>query len=118
MDARQAANIVKKLADGQHPSTDQPLEGTVFQETDIVRALYVALACLERAAIQRNSTRERPRNQGKPWTAADESLLLQKFDEGMKPADLAELLGRTPAGITARLEQNNRINEKSWQRNS
>jgi hypothetical protein len=48
-------------------------------------------------------------NSGKPWSADEERELLEQFDAGVLLADIAGQLGRSLAGVEARLEKLGRL---------
>ena len=131
MDDQKALSIVSALANGVNPLSGEVFPAdSPYQASDIVRALFVAARALERIAqpaqgasasppaapAQRDRARgAMPGNVGKPWTAEEDQRLLAEFQEGRKPAELARLLGRTLAGIEARLEKHGRLTPQQRQ---
>ena len=128
MDTTRAQTVLALLADGVHPLTGEIFPAdSPYQHTEIVRALYCALRCLEARAtaksadgslVVRRKERERAAvvasasskgNAGKPWSAAEERELLERFDVGTLPGELAKQHGRSVAGIEARLEKLGRL---------
>ncbi len=116
MDETKAAAILSALAQGVNPSTGELFApDSPYQQADVVRALYVALGRLQRPAEHtREAVESRARgtarsNVGKPWSAADDQRLLAEYERGRTPAELARDLGRTLAGVEARLEKHGRL---------
>ena len=124
MDATRARTVLALLADGMHPLTGEPFQSdSVYQQPEIVRALYFAVRCLEersRASENHPATGVRTRpaaaaptplkgNAGKLWSTGEERELLERFDAGVLPGELAQQHGRSVAGIEARLEKLGRL---------
>lgn len=109
MDETRAVAIVSALADGVNPLTGEvfPVDSP-YQSADVVRALYVARRALEVRPAARQRSNVSP-NAGKPWTSEQDQRLLAEFDQGRTLQELAEMLGRTIAGIHARLEKHGRL---------
>jgi hypothetical protein len=114
-----AAQILRRLAAGelQLVSGAETLvaSGTDASDpvVDLKRALFVAVDALEqrtRVAARRQGAM--PRNAGKPWTAAEDGELLQRFDSGLAVEALAAAHERTRAGIEARLVRHGRLDER------
>jgi hypothetical protein len=127
MDDQKALSIVSALANGVNPLSGEvfPVDSP-YQASDVVRALFAAARALERAVRLNTESgasaapRERarpamPGNVGKPWSPEEDQRLLAEFQEGRKPAELARLLGRTLAGIEARLEKHGRLTPQQRQ---
>jgi hypothetical protein len=116
MDDNKALSIVSALANGVNPLTGEVFDAdSPYQAPEIVRALFVAARALGGAKGEpapASPTRQRSQslsNVGKPWTAEEDQRLLGEFDLGRTPRELANLHGRTLAGIEARLEKHGRI---------
>lgn len=105
MDTDNALQIITTLASGVDPVTGeiQPADSTL-QHPDIVRALYVASMALQEQ-LGNNATRRaaRPERAGAPWSGDEDQQLVQEFDEGISPSDLADRHQRTRGAIHARL---------------
>lgn len=114
MDETKAVAILSTLAQGVNPITGEvfPVDSP-YQHADIVRALYCAVKRLEQPVPQekaKSRTRgEIPSNVGKPWSEDEDRTLLDAFDAGRKPGEIARELGRTLAGVEARLEKHGRL---------
>lgn len=111
MDDNKALSILSALANGVNPLTGEVFPAdSPYQSPDVVRALYISVRALERGARRRLRTREQtPSNAGKPWNEDEDQRLLSEFDRGRSPMELAEVHGRTQAGIQARLERYGRL---------
>lgn len=120
MDVTKAHGIVSALANGVNPTTGELFPSdSPYQSAAIIRALFIASRIMEAklaapapdAAPTRSPEWERSStsNVGKPWSAEDDRRLLAEFDGGRTAAELVKLLGRTLAGIEARLEKHGRI---------
>lgn len=115
MDDSKTLAILSALAHGVNPSTGEVFApDSPYQQADVVRALFAAIDCVKLAepASSKLKLRARadvPANVGKPWCDEDDQRLLAEFDGGRAPADIARDLGRTLAGIEARLEKHGRL---------
>lgn len=117
MDVTQAHGIVSALANGVNPTTGEVFPSdSPYQSPAIIRALFIASRVLEGALAAPPHARTAPpaakantSNVGKPWGAEDDQRLLAEFDAGRSASELAKLLGRTLAGVEARLEKHGRI---------
>ncbi len=109
MNEQRALAILSALADGVNPITGEVFPAdSPYQSVEIVRALVLVTRMLE----SKNRTRPRtnlPSNAGKPWNDAEDERLLREFDGGQPLEKLAEMHGRTVAGIQARLERHGRV---------
>jgi hypothetical protein len=128
MELSEALQVVSALADGRNPVTGQPLSvDHVCQHPQVVRSLCtVVLHLREMARIASPpargdhepfdlipQTRQVPcgyepaqaslRNAGKPWTAQEETKLVQAFDGGASIGQLSRQHGRTRQAIHGRL---------------
>jgi hypothetical protein len=118
MDDSKALGIVSALANGVNPLTGEVFEiDSVYQSADVIRALYIAVRALEMNTRPRaRGSRSRlPANAGKPWSEQEDLELLEKFDEGIAIAELAQAHDRTLAGIQARLEKHGRLQGQGLQ---
>jgi hypothetical protein len=109
MNEQRALAIVSALADGVNPITGEvfPAESP-YQDVQIVRALGLLVRALESKSRVRPKS-SMPSNAGKPWNDSEDEQLLREFDRGQSVQKLADLHGRTVAGIQARLERHGRI---------
>lgn len=118
MDDSKALGIVSALANGVNPLTGEVFEiDSPYQSADVIRALYIAVRALEMSSRpkSRGSRTRLPANAGKPWSEQEDLELLEKFDEGISIAELAQVHDRTLAGIQARLERHGRLQGQGLQ---
>ena len=110
MDEAKALTILTTLANGVHPETGEvfPPESP-YQSPEVVRALFFATRTLESRSPAPKPRASLPSNAGKPWADEDDRKLLAEFDRGRTLSELAQSLGRTVAGIQARLEKHGRL---------
>lgn len=110
MDEAKALTILTTLANGVHPETGEvfPPESP-YQSPEVVRALFFATRALESRSPAPKPRASLPSNAGKPWADEDDRKLLAEFDRGRALSELAQSLGRTVAGIQARLEKHGRL---------
>ena len=110
MEETKIVAILSALADGVNPFTGELAAGdSSYQHPDVVRALYAAIDRCKQTARRRPRRADRPSNVGKPWSEEEDRRLLAAFDQGRRPDELAQELGRTLAGIEARLERHGRM---------
>lgn len=126
MDETKTVAILSALANGVNPSTGEIFGAdSPYQQTEVVRALFAALERFKAAAPAQSTgsakatakpnqkpRSDAPSNVGKPWTEDEDRRLLAEFDRGRKPSELARELGRTLAGIEARLERHGKLSAK------
>jgi hypothetical protein len=120
MDETKTVAILSALAHGVNPTTGEVFgPDSPYQHADVVRALFAAIDRFRQADTPRpkpdtpkisiGPTNEARSNVGKPWSEEEDRRLLEEFDRGRKLAELARDLGRTKAGIEARLERHGRL---------
>jgi len=116
MDETKTVAILSALANGVNPLTGEVFGAdSPYQQVDIVRALHAALECLKATPSEKPQPRPRtqsPANVGKPWSDDEDRRLLADFDRGRRPLEIARDLGRTLAGIEARLEKHGRLSPR------
>jgi hypothetical protein len=128
MRVAEAIRIVETLADGRDPSTGTALPPeSVYQQPQIIRALYTVVQELKRlgqadqqtgatpgklgvpaanSPAGRDADKHRartPSKAGKAWTPEEEAELLREFEKGASVGTLAKKHGRTAAAIYGRL---------------
>lgn len=115
-------DLLRQLAgwrDGVDPATGATLPADhPAQRTDFLRVVCAAidtLATTPPALPVRRAPRATPEpepgraNAGRPWSPAEDALLVQAHEAGMQVAELARAHERTPAAITLRLFKLGRI---------
>ena len=101
MDIRSAKEILRVLADGNNPSTGEPLpEDSLYNNPEIIRDLYTVLENLKNNDKIRQPL---PENAGKSWSQQDDERLCMMFDDGISIKELSEHFKRTRGAITSRL---------------
>ena len=104
MEDLQALVILRTLVNGVDPESGDLLKSdSMLQRPQTVRALVAAVSALER--IERMG-RKRSLMSGKamaPWTVREDNRLLEGFDAGRSPRELAAEHERSPKAIKARL---------------
>lgn len=115
MDETKSVAILSALAQGVNPLTGEIFEpDSPYQHADVVHALHFAVERMRQSDPSHQGTKARSRsaersNVGKPWTEAEDERLLAEFDRGRTPSEVARDLGRTLAGVEARLEKHGRL---------
>ena len=114
MNDERALEIINVLASGTDPFTGEVFDhDSVFQNPEVVRALFVAARALE-SAVDMNSRKQRnvnlPAEAGKPWSEEEDRLLAAAFDSGQTPKQLAESHKRTVGAIRSRLMKLDKLN--------
>jgi DNA-binding NarL/FixJ family response regulator len=106
MQHRKAIQILQAMVAGVDPDTGKSLDtDSVVQKPSVLRALLVATKALEEQASRAVRRASLPTNTGNPWTADEERLLVQAFQQGDSREDMAAQLERSVRGIEARLER-------------
>ncbi|MDH4172111.1 MAG: porin family protein [Betaproteobacteria bacterium] len=110
MDTLEALPILRRMAEGMHPTNGERLADTdACQDVTAVRALHVAIATLEQQQRRRRQAGAAPAKQGTPWTEEDDRKLLSRFDAGDTIPALMALMERTASGVRARLLKYGRL---------
>jgi hypothetical protein len=114
MDETKIVAILSALAKGVNPMTGEIFAAdSPYQHADVVRALYAAVDRFKSSDSPKPKQRpDAPSNVGKPWSDEEDRRLLAEFERGRTPAELARELGRTLAGIEARLERHGRLSPR------
>jgi len=114
MNPNEALKIIQSLADGVHPDTGEVLsDESPFNDGKVVRALFMAVQALQRAAKREQKESALPDQAGKPWSDEEDQALLGAFDAGQRAKALAVAHGRTDGAIAARLVRKGRIKERA-----
>ena len=101
-----ATVILKTLIEGREPGSLEPLPAdSVAHRADVLRALLVAVAALERVEVRSKRRAALPDNAGHPWTTEEDSRLVSAFKAGESPQAIAERHSRTLRAIEARLQR-------------
>ena len=104
MDNESAIDVISALSQGYNPLTGEQLPGDgIFNQPNIIRALFVAKHCIERCGALDRRRQTQPAKTGAPWTPDDEALLVSQFSAGKTFYELAQEFSRTQGAIQARL---------------
>ena len=104
MDTREAVEIVRKLADGLDPNTDQPCaSGSILRNPRVVIALHRATGALEAQAERELERQHQPPNAHRYWSKAEDQQLCQELRQGDDLRLIAKKHNRTVPSIAARL---------------
>ncbi len=99
-----ALKIIQTLSDGIDPVTGEVFPAdSPYQNTQIVRALFVAVDALKKVIDKNNKKKTLPERAGKAWDKAESDLLVQRFDEGATIGELATEHKRTRGAIQSQL---------------
>jgi hypothetical protein len=108
MEAEQAQQIVRALAQGIDPHTGETYAGdSPYQHPQTVRALYHALDAMQQPGQARR--KQLPENAGKSWSPEDDQLLGAGFDAGKDTKQLAVEHKRTEWAVKTRLAKMGKI---------
>ena len=106
MDAENALFLIRSLADGVDPITNEELVAdNPVQHPRLVRALMSAVGALERDLLRLRRQERLPSNAGAPWSEEEDSRLARGVDDGATVRDLARRHERTATAIRVRLEK-------------
>ena len=106
MDRQQVITVLESLANGMDPATGARIPLDTFHNGDTVRALFAATALLKG---ERRVVNAKFAAAGTPWSAEEDTRLVNEFDKGMTVAQMALQHGRTSGAITSRLVKLGRI---------
>jgi len=101
-----AAEIIKKLIEGNDPVTGEALQrDSVLNRADVLRALLTASVALEEGVARAARRAQLPGNVGKSWTKDEEATLIAAYKSHESLPAIATRHGRTLRSIEARLER-------------
>lgn len=110
MNTEEAIRILENLHDGIDPVTGEVLaEGNVLEQASVMRAIYMAIIALRQGTFCDNPLEDLwtnidgGLNKTRPWTDAEDKLLVELYRNGMTMEQLADKLIRKPRGIKDRL---------------
>lgn len=114
MSPREAKNIIDALANGIDPETGEVLPAqSMFNSPQVIRALFVAVNALDRAARRADRDNSLPQNAGMSWSEEEDKELLAMYDGGTSVKEIATRHGRTLGAITSRLVHLGRIKDRA-----
>lgn len=114
MNPVEAKTTLEQLARGIDPETGEILaEQSPFNNPKVIRALFFAVQELDKLggepAPAERPVRERPQNAGRPWLEEEDKRLLEAFDAGASPKELAAKHERSKGAIDSRLIRLGRV---------
>ncbi|HSW12091.1 MAG TPA: hypothetical protein VLI06_04580 [Solimonas sp.] len=113
MEQTQALEIIRSLASGIDPATGEVFPpDSAWQQPDIIRALHLAATALQQAASSAKKNQSLPPSTGKPWTAEEDQALIEAFESGSTPKQLAAAHQRTNGAIQSRLMKLGKIDRR------
>lgn len=119
MEIQEALEIVRKLANGIHPETDEVLDkASPFQLPQTVRALNRAVSALEFQQERVRARQSLPANAGKPWSNNEDTQICDELRRGINFQEIARGHGRTVGSIVARLIRLGKISASAQARKS
>jgi hypothetical protein len=108
-----AKNIVEQLAHGIDPETGELLNAPgVLSSPQVIRALFVAARALQSIQAEDATPEKERQSAGKPWTPGEDMALAAALDAGKSVQEIAQLHGRSPGGIAARMVKLGIISER------
>lgn len=114
MSPLEAKKVIDALANGIDPETGELLPAqSIFNSPQIIRALFVAVAALDKTAKRAERDSSLPSNAGRSWPESEDKELLASFDAGSPVKEIAAKHGRTQGAITARLVRLGRIKDRA-----
>lgn len=114
MSPLEAKKIIDVLANGIDPESGEILPaGSTFNSPQVIRALFVAVAALDRAVKREERNGALPDNAGRAWSDEEDKKLLAIFDAGTPAKEIAAKHGRTLGAITSRLVRLGRIIDRA-----
>ncbi len=114
MSPLEAKNIIDALANGIDPETGEVLLAqSTFNHPQVIRALFVAVAALDRSLKRAERSKALPENAGRSWSENEDKELLALFDSGTPAKEIAQKHGRTLGSIASRLVRLGRIKERA-----
>jgi len=104
MEIAEALEVVRRLADGLHPDTTEPLNSdSVFQLPRTVRALHRAVLALEFQQRKERPRKLTPLNTGKAWSDEEDARLALELRKGIALDEIARTHNRRMGSVVARL---------------
>ena len=104
MEIQEALEVIRKLADGLHPETAEPLrQDSLYQMPLTVRALNRAVLALEFQQQKERTRKLLPPNAGRPWSQQEDQRLVEELRHGTTVEKIAANHQRRVGSIVARL---------------
>ena len=113
MDLEKAKELVRLLAEGVDPTTDEVLpKESPYNEPIVIRALFTVIESLKEVQSpkrtvgqkqQENLNSGKPKNAGLPWTYDLKTEVASKFQSGTSISELSRYFERTKGAIVSEL---------------
>jgi len=104
METTEALEIIRRLAEGQHPETGAILPAdSLYRQPQAMRALQRAVGALERQHRREKIRSASTPNAGMPWTQSEDAQLADKVRLGMTVPQMAIAHRRGEGSIVARI---------------
>ena len=114
MSPLEAKKIIDALANGIDPETGEILPSqSTFNSPQVIRALFVAVSALDKAARRADRDTALPKNAGRSWSDEEDKQFLVIFDSGTPVKEIASRHGRTLGAIDSRLVRLGRIKDST-----
>ena len=114
MSPLEAKKIIDALANGIDPETGEILPSqSTFNSPQVIRALFVAVSALDKAARRADRDTALPKNAGRSWSDEEDKQFLVIFDSGTPVKEIASRHGRTLGAISSRLVRLGRIKDST-----
>jgi hypothetical protein len=114
MSPLEAKKIIDALANGIDPETGEILPSqSTFNSPQVIRALFVAVSALDKAARRADRDTALPKNAGRSWSDEEDKQFLIIFDSGTPVKEIASRHGRTLGAISSRLVRLGRIKDST-----
>ena len=112
MDVSRAKDIISALAEGVDPTTGEVFPPNhVCNRADVIRALHIAEQALQKD-LNRPEDGTWHKEFGKVWSQHEVTLLINSFDKHCTIAQISKQLGRSEAGIRAKLVRLGKIQNR------
>lgn len=99
MKNKEALTIIHSLANGIDPFNGELITHHLYNNPQVIRAMFRAATVLEEA----KEKPEKKGNSGKLWTDEEDDSVISMWQSGKPLSKIAEIHGRTPGSIAARL---------------
>lgn len=104
MEISEALEIMRKLANGQHPESGLVITNdSLLQHPQAIRALNRAVGALEFQLERERARRSLPANAGKAWSTHEDAQICDELRRGINFQEIARIHCRTAGSIVARL---------------
>ena len=110
MSIAEALVIIADLAQGIDPIGGQTFpDGGPYQHPEVIQALSLAAAALEKAEQRQERGKALPPQAGRSWSHVEDQELCERFDQRIPVGQIARLHHRTTGAIQSRLARLGKI---------